>query len=89
MTSLKTRVAKSFRIALIKAICETVSHKIKPSQIIKKKNINLLTQKISFDIKLDKLSKNTKNLFFNIKNLKQELNKLENIKIFSAISDNK
>jgi len=81
MTSLKIRIAKSFRIALIKAFCEAASHKIKPGKTIKKKNVNSLAQKILYDIKLDKLSENAKSLFFNIKNLKQELNKLDNINI--------
>lgn len=78
MTSLKIKIGKSFRIALIKAICETASHKIKFSETIKKKNFNSLARKILFDIEFNKLSKNAKNLFFNIKNLKQELNKLDN-----------
>ena len=81
MTSLNVKIAKSFRIALIKTICEAASYKIKFGEIIKKKNVNLLAQRILSDIELDKLSKNAKSLFFNIKNLKQNLNKLDNINI--------
>jgi hypothetical protein len=81
MTSLNIRIARSFRIALIKSICEAASRKIEPNKTITKKNVDLLAQRILSDIELDKLSENAKSLFFNIKNLKQELNKLNDINI--------
>ena len=81
MSSVDVRVGKSLRFSLVKALSEAAASKIKPGETIKASNINIIAQRVLSDFDFDKLSTGARSLLLNIKHLKRELNKINEIKL--------
>lgn len=81
MSNINVRIAKSLRLAFIKSLSESAACQIKPREVINKKNIHVLATRVVSEIDFNHLPSKARSLFLNIKYLKQELNKLDNLNI--------
>jgi Type II intron maturase len=81
MSSLNSRIAKSLRLAFIKSLSEAAAFQIKKNEIVNKKNINILAERVVAEIDWSQLSTTAKSLFLNIKYLKRSLNNLDSLNV--------